>query len=135
MPALDAPLFLIQDGYPLTRGSLYLCIRRLRQRCGISRLTVHLFRHTFAVSYLKAGGDVLTLQRILGHTSLRMVNHYVHLAHSDVVARHRRHLPVDRLQVPRAAGRRLRPEASDTALPTRRRQGLSAGDGAGAAMR
>ena len=70
-----------QDGYPLTRGSLYLCIRRLRRRCGIPRLAVHLFRHTFAVSNLKAGGDMLTLQRILGHTSLRMVNHYAHLAH------------------------------------------------------
>ena len=105
LPALGEPLFLTQDGYPLTRGSLYCCIRRLRARCGIPRLTVHLFRHTFAVSYLKAGGDVLTLQRILGHTSLRMVNHYVHLAHSDVVARHRRHSPVDRLQLPRAVDR------------------------------
>ena len=80
LPALGEPLFLTQEGYPLTRGSLYLCIRRLRARCGIPRLTVHLFRHTFAVSYLKADGDVLTLQRILGHSSLHMVNHYVHLA-------------------------------------------------------
>ena len=105
LPALGEPLFLTRDGYPLTRGSLYLCIRRLRARCGIPRLTVHLFRHTFAVSYLNAGGDVLTLQRILGHTSLHMVSHYVHLAHSDVVARHRRHSPVDRLQLPRAVDR------------------------------
>ena len=76
-----------------------------------ARLTVHLFRHTFAVSYLKAGGDVLTLQRILGHTSLRMVNHYVHLARSDVVARHRRHSPVDRLQLPCAVDRVTRGRA------------------------
>ena len=66
---------------------------------------MHLIRHTFVVSYLKAGGDVLTLQRIFGHTSLRMVNHYVHLAHSDAVARHRRHSPVDRLKLPRAVDR------------------------------
>ena len=72
-------------------------------------------RHTFVASYLKAGGDVLTLQRILGHTSLRMVNHYVHLAHSDVVARHRRHSPVDRLQLPRTVDRVTR------GRPTQRR--------------
>ena len=113
LPALGEPLFLRQEGYPLTRGSLYLCIRRLRARCGIPRLTVHLFRHTFAVSYLKAGGDVLTLQRILGHTSLHMVNHYVHLAHSDVVARHRRHSPVDRLQLSRAVDRVTRGRATN----------------------
>ena len=90
LPALGEPLFLTQDGYPLTRGSLYCCIRRLRSRFGTPRLTVHLFRHTFAVSYLKAGGDVLTLQRILGHTSLRMDSHDVNPAHSDVVTRHGR---------------------------------------------
>lgn len=66
LPALGEPPFLTQEGYPLTRGSLYLCIRRLRARCGIPRLTVHLFQQTFAKSFLKAGGDVLTLQRILG---------------------------------------------------------------------
>ena len=105
LPAQGEPLFRTQEGYSLTRGSLCLCIRRLRECCGIPRLTVHLFRHTLAVSYLKAGRDVLTLQRILGHTSLHMVDHDVRLAHSDVVARRRRHSPVDRLQLPRAVDR------------------------------
>ncbi len=104
-PALNEPYSLTRDDYPLTGGSLSLCIRRLRARSGMPRLTVHLFRHTFAVLYLKAGGDVLTLLRVLGHTSLWMVNHDLHLAHSDVVARHRRQLPVDRLQLPRALDR------------------------------
>ena len=57
------------------------------------------------MSCLKAGDDVLMLQRILGHTSLRMVYHDVHLAYSAVVARHRRHSPVDRLQLPLAVNR------------------------------
>ena len=35
LPALGEPLYLTQDGFPLTRGSLYRCIRRLRARCGI----------------------------------------------------------------------------------------------------
>ena len=74
----------------------------------IPRFTVHLFRHTFAVSHLKTGGDVLTLHRILGRTSLRMVNHDVNPAHSDMVTRHGRRSPVDRRQVPRAADRLTR---------------------------
>ena len=114
-PAVPDRLYLSRDGYPMDRKSLYQVIRRLRRRAGIRRLTTHLFRHTFAVSYLKNGGDVLTLQRILGHRSLKMVNHYMHLASSDVVERHRRYSPVDRLQLPR--GRRIRRQFKRSTVP------------------
>ena len=70
---------------------------RLAARTGLANIHPHRFRHTFGVTYLRAGGDVLTLQRILGHTTLVMVNHYLHLASSDVVSRHQAHSPLDRL--------------------------------------
>lgn len=41
------------------------------------RTSFHTLRHTFAVNYLRAGGNSLYLQRILGHTSLEMTNRYV----------------------------------------------------------
>ena len=81
----------------MSRHALAHTIRSIGQRAGVARLHPHRFRHTFGVDYLRAGGDVLTLQRILGHSTLAMVNHYLHLATSDVVARHQAHSPVDRL--------------------------------------
>lgn len=47
---------------------------------GINRLYLHLFRHSFATWYLINGGDPLRLKLILGHTQLKMVDYYTHLA-------------------------------------------------------
>ena len=51
------------------------------------------------------GGDVFSLQQILGHTTLEMVRKYVNLANSHLVVKHREFSPVDRLNV--AAVRRV----------------------------
>jgi integrase/recombinase XerD len=73
-------------------------LKRLKARAGITaRCSPHSLRHTFARSYLVNGGDVFSLQRILGHTTLDMVKRYVALADVDLVARHRVASPADRL--------------------------------------
>ena len=63
-------LFLTAAGGAVTGCSVEQMIERLAQRADIPRLHAHLLRHTFAVRYLVNGGDVFTLQKILGHTTL-----------------------------------------------------------------
>ena len=90
-------VFLTRQRRPFSRYTLGRVLDRLAARTGLANIHPHRFRHTFGVTYLRAGGDVLALQRILGHTTLVMVNHYLHLASSDVVIRHQAHSPLDRL--------------------------------------
>ncbi|MFO7296689.1 MAG: tyrosine-type recombinase/integrase, partial [Clostridia bacterium] len=52
--------------------------------------------HTFAVNYLRNGGDVFTLQKILGHTTLEMTRIYVQLSDLDVKMLHKEASPAEK---------------------------------------
>src|SRR5262249_40297932 len=52
--------------------------------------TLHAFRHTFAVSYLRKGGSVFHLQKVLGHSSLEMTRRYANLMTEDLQAIHQK---------------------------------------------
>ena len=66
---------------------------------GIPRLHPHLMRHTSATQYLVHGGDVISLQRKLGHAGIKMTNLYVHLASDQLVAIQERVSPMDKLDI------------------------------------
>jgi len=95
----DEPLLLGRDGRPLTARAVYQAMRRLARAVGVAgvRVSPHTCRHTFAIGFLRNGGSVLALQRILGHRDLAMVRRYAELTDADVVAAHGAASPLDRL--------------------------------------
>jgi len=90
-------LFLSEDGVPLTKSGIQQMLRRCGKKAGISgvRCSPHTFRHTFAKNYLLNGGDIFSLQKILGHSSLASVRVYLNLFPGDVKKQHQRFSPVD----------------------------------------
>lgn len=96
-PDIDpaAPLFASSGNRPLTASALEKRLRKIGTRAGVANVHPHRFRHTFAIEYLRNGGDVFTLQALLGHSSLTMVRYYLQLAQSDTEQAHRRASPVD----------------------------------------
>jgi len=91
-------LFLSRDGRPITTNIIKLVFSRLAKRSGVERLHAHLCRHTFAVNYLLNGGDIFSLREILGHTTLEMVNHYLHFTASQITEQHHKFSPMDKLK-------------------------------------
>jgi integrase/recombinase XerD len=96
----DDPLFSTPDGiHHLNRSGIQQMLTRLATRAGVENVHPHRLRHIFAVSYLRAGGNLFTLQMILGQEELEMVRHYARLANTDVSRAHRRASPVDILRL------------------------------------
>jgi site-specific recombinase XerD len=91
-------LFLSANGKPITVNTIKLLFSRLAKRSGVERLHAHLCRHTFSIIYLLSGGDIFTLQAILGHTTLEMVRHYLHFTSSQITVQHHKYSPMDKLQ-------------------------------------
>ena len=102
--APDGPLFLSdrggRAGDGLTRSGLGQLLERLGRAAGVEavRVSPHTCRHTFALSFLRAGGNVFGLQTLLGHTDVKMTQRYVRLAEGDIERQHREHSPVDWLK-------------------------------------
>ena len=86
----DVQKVLLEHGLP--SGRLFMscrsAFRSAYERCGFDtpRQLTHILRHTFASHFMMAGGDILTLQRILGHSSIQVTMRYAHLSPSHLQA-------------------------------------------------
>jgi integrase/recombinase XerD len=86
---------------PITGKVVWAACRQATQRAGIQkRVYPHLLRHCYATHWLESGGDLVALQKLLGHAKLEDTVKYLHLS--------RRHLrcvanPLDNLTVTQTA--------------------------------
>jgi len=106
MPRLDR-VFLTREGGSLGKDRLDKIMRAYGRKAEITgvRSSPHTLRHTAAVTFLRNGGDVFSLQRMLGHATLEMTRRYCELADVDVKRAHMTASPVDNLDLHIGHGR------------------------------
>ena len=92
----DDPLFATREGTPMQRTGLRLLIFRIGTRAGVPDAGVHRFRHTFAINFLRNGGNLLALQDLLGHERMDTVKIYAKQAEVDLERQQKSASPADR---------------------------------------
>jgi integrase/recombinase XerD len=92
-------LFVNIDNTPLKKRTIQENIQTygLVARLDGVRCSPHTFRHTFAKLYIMNGGDAFSLQQMLGHTTVEMVQTYVSLFGADISRQHRKFSPLENL--------------------------------------
>lgn len=92
----DSPLFAtLKNETRLSPQGLREVIRRRANDAGIDEPGLHDFRRLFAVSCLRNGMNLVTLSRLMGHTTLEVTRRYLHLLDEDLRSAHREASPVD----------------------------------------
>ncbi|NHM26339.1 tyrosine-type recombinase/integrase [Desulfofundulus sp. TPOSR] len=90
------PVFANQDGQPMLVSSWAHRIRQYSRKLGYP-LTPYSLRHSSAIMFLRGGGHVYALQKMLGHADLSMTKRYLALTENDLAEQHAVASPVKQL--------------------------------------
>jgi integrase/recombinase XerD len=95
------PVFPTYSGLRLTTRNAYRDIKALCGAAGVTGAHVHphTFRHCFAVTYIRRGGDIYRLSRLLGHASITTTQRYLRSMGVDAIHEgHQRFTPLSPLR-------------------------------------
>ncbi len=84
-------------GTRLTYNGLRELLRRRARAAGVDEPSPHDFRRGFALAMLRAGVDVLSISRLMGHTSLAVLQRYIKQTDMDGMIAHAKGSPVENM--------------------------------------
>ncbi len=91
-------LWLTNEGERLSYWGLRSMIQRRAKLAGVEAPELHGFRRAFALTMLRNGVDLITLQRLMGHADLTVLGRYLAQTESDLQQAYQQHSPVDNLK-------------------------------------
>jgi integrase/recombinase XerC len=88
-PGPDGPLFIGAKGGPLSPRLIQRAMQEMRSALGLPETaTPHAMRHSFATHLLARGGDLRSIQELLGHASLSTTQIYTEVDAAKLIAVH-----------------------------------------------
>jgi site-specific recombinase XerD len=90
----NIPVFCSYEGKPFLESSWAHRLKKYSHQLGHS-ITPYSLRHSFALLYLRNGGNVFTLQRTMGHADLNMTKRYLALTGEDLKREHKTASPIN----------------------------------------
>ena len=79
-PGQEDFLFLNRRGSKLSRVMIFLVLKELSRKAGITKnISPHTFRHSFATHLVEGGADLRAVQEMLGHESITTTEIYTHI--------------------------------------------------------
>lgn len=91
----DDFLFASFSGKQLSVQTLRCVIKDYNAERGVSKSSIHLFRHYFAKAFVLNGGGMVQLQALMGHSTMEMSRHYVNLYGQDLHLNYEMYNPLD----------------------------------------
>lgn len=88
----------------LKYGALRVVIGKHARAAKVKRPALHDFRRAFALAMLRSGIDLISLARLMGHTSTKVLARYLRLVTSDLQESHSKGGPVDKAVISRVRG-------------------------------
>jgi site-specific recombinase XerD len=88
-------LWITEDGERLEYGGLRAVLCRRSKQAGIQAPCLNSFRRAFAINMLRAGVDVFSLQKLMGHADLQVLRRYLAQTTEDITQAYRLGSPVD----------------------------------------
>jgi integrase/recombinase XerC len=88
-------LWIGTSGERLSATAVRSMLRRRSDRAGVPVPSPHDFRRAFAIERWRAGTDIVTLSKLMGHTSLQILNRYLKQVGEDLEQAARETSPVD----------------------------------------
>lgn len=90
-------LWVTNEGTRLTYSGLRSILRRRADLAGVEAPTLHSFRRAFALTMLRNGADIYSLQELMGHADLQILRRYLKQTNEDLAQAHRQAGPVDNM--------------------------------------
>lgn len=86
-------------GGAMSENTFKLAVKNYNRSRGVMKTSPHLLRHTFATQYCANGGSESKLQKILGHSTPKMTQHYIHMSGRDLKSDFDEYSPLERQMV------------------------------------